>query len=161
MRKLITGVLLLILSGVGCAEMVMQIDLNGELDKVKLSTLSKVVFDGNSMIAGSTYDLDYVTKITFYDDDISPIVQKGEQLAPNKIGFLLNASNLTLSVPEDLSMKVSLFSVSGRQIAELHEGAVQAGSVKLSLDQYNLATGIYSVVVQANNQLFVRKIVIK
>lgn len=162
MRKVFMGIVLLLVTGMTCAEMVMQVDLNGELDKVKLSTISKIVFDGNSMIAGATYNLDNVSKITFYDDNISPIIKADtKDMEQQKVGFTLNASNLALTLTEASDITVRIFSINGRQIAELHKGKVQAGIVDMSLQNLHLASGVYSVVVQANNQLFVKKMVLK
>ncbi len=159
MRKILVGLSIAIMSCVIFSEMVMKVELNGEVDNVKLSTLSKIVFDGNTMVAGSSYDLDVVDKITFYDDGTAIIHNDKSSVAQDKIGFQLNASNLALTVPKASDMTVKIFSVQGRQIAELHKGRVKAGVLDLSIQHLNLATGIYSIVVQSNNQLFVRKIV--
>lgn len=163
MKKIVAGVLLFLLSSSICAEMVMQISLSGELDNVKLSTISKVVFDGNSMIAGNTYNIDAIDKITFYDDNIIPIVKgnKGVQKSGDRVGFVYRGTNLTLSLPKTEAISVRLYAVNGREVARLHDGITKAGTLTLSLDNLRLASGMYSVVVQTPNQLFVRKIINK
>ncbi len=145
------------------AETVMKITLNSSVTDTELSTLSAIVFTENAMIAGASYDLDEIQKIEFYDDGsvITDHNATHQAVTPGKIGFTITASTLSLTLSETSNLSVTLFSLNGRKVAELFSGTANSGIVDLSLANNNLATGIYSVVVQSETALFVRKIVIQ
>ena len=56
-----------------------------------------------------------------------------------------DAATVTLSVPETQTMTVEVFSVTGRRVATLHDGAVAAGDLALDLDASALPSGVYVV----------------
>jgi len=149
------------------AEEIMKITLTGKVSEESLSTLSKIVFEDNTMVAGSSYNLDEIEKIEFYNDgnaiisDNSKPYSSNNSLLYGQIGFSATTSNLSLTLPKESNISVSLFSISGRKVAELFSGNAHAGKLDLNLTKNRLATGIYSVVVKANNTIFVRKLVIK
>lgn len=149
------------------AEDVMKITLSDEVSDENLSTLSKIVFTENTMVAGATYNLDDIEKIEFYDDGDVGIENNSHSnssvssLSKGQIGFSVTASHLSLILPQASNLSVSLYSLSGRKVAELFKGATNAGALNLNLTNNGLATGIYSVVIKTSNTLFVRKLIIK
>ncbi len=150
------------------AEEVMKITLSSSLSNEKLSTLSKIVFTDNAMVAGASYNIDEIQKIEFYDDGNSVAIADNVNphsstslLSLEQIGFSVTACNLLLTLPKASNLSVSLFSINGRKVAELFNGNANAGALNLNFSNENLATGVYSMVVKANNNLFVRKLVIK
>ncbi len=150
------------------AEEVMKITLIDDVSAKSLSTLSKIVFEETAMIAGGSYNLDEIVKIEFYDDGGTPIIDNNSpdhsptsSHTQGEFGFAVIASQLSLTLPEQASLSVSLFSMNGRKVAELFSGNAQAGVLNFNLTKNNLATGIYSVMVKADNVVFVRKITIQ
>ncbi len=149
------------------AETVMRIHLTGEVSDENISSISKIVFSDNMMMAGASYSLDQVQKIDFYDDGNTAIAGKNKDnksataLTKGQIGFSLTASNLALTLSENANITVSLYSMNGRKVAELYNGNATSGLLNINLANASLATGIYSTVVKANNTLLVRKIVIQ
>jgi len=149
------------------AEEVMKISLSGSVSEEKLSTLSKIVFKDNAMVAGASYNLDDIQKIEFYDDGTAIIGDNSNPhksnglLSQGQIGFTVTASNLLLTLPKASNLSVSLFSLNGRKVAKLFSGNANAGKLDLNLTKNGLATGIYSVLVKMNNAVFVRKLMIK
>lgn len=149
------------------AEEVMKITLAGDVSDEKLSTISKIVFTENAMVAGARYNLDEIIKIEFYDEVEVAIAESSNphssisSLSQGQIGFSVTATHLSLTLPKPFNLSVSLYSINGRKIAELFSGNAKAGVVNLSLVQNGLATGIYSTVVKADNIVFVRKLIIK
>ncbi len=148
-------------------EEVMKITLTKDISHEKLGFISKIIFEDNNMIAGSSYNLDEIMKIEFFEDaptNISkPIFSKTATNLINKeqIGFTVKASTLSLSLPIISNLSVSVFSLNGRKVAELFNGNAPQGVINLDLKKYSLATGIYSVLVKSKNTLFVRKLIIK
>lgn len=149
------------------AEEVMKITLSGEVSDENLSSLSKIVFEDNAMVAGATYNLDEIEKIEFYNDGTAIIDNSSHphsatsSLSQGQIGFTVTASQLQLNILQTSNLSVSLYSLNGRKVAELFNGSASAGALNLNLTTSNLAPGIYSVMVKAENTVFVRKIVIK
>lgn len=150
------------------AEEVMKISLSGSVSEENLSTLSKIVFTENTMVAGSNYNLDEIEKIEFYDDGGSiAIVDKVQphssttSPARGQIGFSVNASTLSLTLPKASYLSVTLFNLNGQKVAELFSGNANAGGLNLNLTTANLATGVYSVMVKRENTIFARKLIIK
>lgn len=168
MKKILKTVLILsLLLQPLMAEEVMKISLSGEVAEENLSGLSKIVFEDNAIVAGASYNLDEIVKIEFYDDnDVVALVSGGEgecarQAFAGNIGFVQIANQLQLTLSKPSLLSVSLYRVNGRKVAELFSGTTSAGSLSLSLTEAGLATGVYSVVVKADNTLFVRKLMIK
>lgn len=150
------------------AEEVMKITLSGSVSEENLSTLSKIVFTENAMVAGTNYILNEIQKIEFFDDgDSVAIADKSyphsskSSLLLGQIGFSATSSQLQLTLPQASNLSVYVFGLNGRKVAELFNGTANAGSLNLNLTTANLATGVYSVMVKAKNTIFVRKLMIK
>ena len=82
------------------AEEVMKITLSGSISDENLSTLSKIVFTENAMVAGASYNLDEIKKIEFYEDGTAIIGDNSQphaatsSLSQGLIGFSVSASQL-------------------------------------------------------------------
>lgn len=166
MKQIIITILLLSLSL--CAEQVMKITFESDFKEHALSTIGKIVFTENSMVTGasSSYNLDAIEKIEFYDDGTAIINgSDGDhslaQAVTGKIGFTQSGQRLLLFLPQAGSMSVSLYNLQGREVVTLFSGISTAQKVTLDLNSCNIATGIYSVVVFYEGAFFVRKIVVQ
>ncbi|MCC5940835.1 MAG: T9SS type A sorting domain-containing protein [Balneolaceae bacterium] len=65
---------------------------------------------------------------------------------------------ISYELPETSDVRLEVFDLTGRQIATLVEGQVQAGSHRVTFDAGNLSSGVYLYRLQAGNQIFTRKL---
>lgn len=77
---------------------------------------------------------------------------------PNNGDFLL-----TYNLPEKSNVRVSVIDLTGREIVEISEKAQTAGDhqQEIAIAGNQLSAGIYMVKLQANNQVYVKKLVIE
>ena len=77
---------------------------------------------------------------------------------PNNGDFLL-----TYNLPEKSNVRVSVIDLTGREIVEISEKAQMAGDhqQEIAIAGNQLSAGIYMVKLQANNQVYVKKLVIE
>ncbi|HEX04139.1 MAG TPA: T9SS type A sorting domain-containing protein, partial [Bacteroidetes bacterium] len=69
-------------------------------------------------------------------------------------------TSLTLNLPDANTVNVIVFDMLGRQVAELVNGTMQAGSHTLTFDGTNHASGVYFVQAEMAGQTSIQKIVL-
>jgi hypothetical protein len=168
MRRLLgCTVVVLALQAVAPAEQVMRVTLRDSVSDQSLATLSRVVFVGDDMVAGATYDLDQVLKIEFYDDAVVAVAQPGRDArsgaspAMQRPAPSLNVSggSLEIALPARSHIRVCVFSVNGAMLGELYRGAAE-GVVRMPLGQLAWAAGVYCVMLRSGNEVFARTITV-
>ena len=102
--------------------------------------------------------LDQIRKISFYDDGTGINDTKSKQINSSDAQFMQNGTTLSLTMPQNSAVSVSLYGLNGRKVKELFSGTAE--SKALSLDVSGVASGVYTVVVNAGTELFVRKIMV-
>ena len=56
------------------------------------------------------------------------------------------------------NIKIALYDLSGRQVADLMDNKLQAGQHSLTIDGENLSSGVYVVQLQAEGKVSKRKL---
>lgn len=161
------GIILIILFLPLMAEEVMKITLTTNVSVENLSNLGTIIFKENTIVAGSSYNIDEILKIEFYNDATSIVGGANNpqiaysSLKPNQICFKVTASTLSFTLPKTSKLSVSLYSSNGRKVSELFSGDAEKGLLQLNINKSSLASGIYMVMAKVENTLFVRKLIIK
>ena len=102
----------------------------------------------------------------FVFTDLSPVSVENEVDFKGPLSFGLEqnypnpfnpSTNIKYSVAETGSIKLSIYSVIGEQVAVLVDGIVQAGFYEVKFDAYNLPSGIYFYRLQAGSFLETKK----
>ncbi|HVZ41810.1 MAG TPA: T9SS type A sorting domain-containing protein [Candidatus Kapabacteria bacterium] len=97
------------------------------------------------------------------------VASEAQQPDPKKkelsISVLRSVENETITVdayfPEDAkSVRVALYNILGKLVEQLPVTAVSKGNQVFRFQTYNLASGPYLVVLEANNQRVVNKVMI-
>jgi Secretion system C-terminal sorting domain len=70
------------------------------------------------------------------------------------------STTLSVNLPESAELNVSVFNVTGQQVAALANGQFNAGSHTLTFDASNLSGGVYFVHASANGLSAVQKVVL-
>lgn len=145
------------------ADTVMKITLSNSVSEESLGTFSKIIFTNDQMSAGSTYDLDDIKKIEFYEGavDIKSNLKPTSLHRSNMININHVGHEITLSLMKDTSIKATLYSINGKAVIVLYNGHAKQGIVDLNFREANIASGMYSMMVKSGNELFVKKIVVK
>lgn len=102
------------------------------------------------------FSLDQVTSVK---DEILPDKFTVWQNYPNPFN---PATIIKFAVPTKENVKISVFDILGREVAELLNTELNAGvhRVEFNTSQYNLSSGIYFYRVQAGNLLEVKKMIL-
>ncbi|MBF0430202.1 MAG: T9SS type A sorting domain-containing protein [Fibrobacteria bacterium] len=140
------------------AEDVLKITLTDDVSEVKLSAISKIVFQGDSMIAGSAFALDDIKKIEIVNDNPTKVKTS---LPGENIGIHQAGGFLQLSVPQTSVLTVRLYNQKGMLLTHLFSGTAQAGVLNLSFAKENLSAGVYMLLVKNKQVVFLKKIVVK
>ncbi|RJP74806.1 MAG: T9SS C-terminal target domain-containing protein [Candidatus Zixiibacteriota bacterium] len=70
------------------------------------------------------------------------------------------AATIRYTLPEASRVSLAVFDVSGRQVAQLVDGAREAGSHEVTFDGSNLASGVYLYRLQTGGQVFSGKMML-
>jgi hypothetical protein len=146
---------------------IMKITLINDISEETVSAISKISFSADSMISLNTYGIDNIKKIEFYDgevsisSDASKKQQSNKLLKKGEIGFVVSQTNISLNLPSNSNISVAIYSLNGRNVAELFNGDANAGVLNLNISNRKLATGVYSIMVKSNSSIFARKLIIK
>lgn len=128
-------------------------------------------FTDTNVIPGNTYtyvlaDMTLANEETRFTDDAVTVTVVGTSLdvvANYSIGSAYpNPFNPTTVIPITLSaaahVTATVYDLTGKEIATLHNGDLSAGSHSLSIDGNNMVTGIYLVHIAVDNKVNVQKI---
>jgi flagellar hook assembly protein FlgD len=63
-------------------------------------------------------------------------------------------------MPEDGMVKVAVYDISGRMVAELANGYMSAGSYPITWDAQELSSGVYMVKMTAGNYSTIQKVML-
>ncbi len=160
---LLGGLVITCLTFPAAANMDVEITLVGST----LEHAGTIYFDGDDVIADGRHDINSITKISFNHEKnkgsiVPTSIQKGiSQVSKQNLTMSVHGQSLGLSLVEPANLKVSLYSMNGRRVAELFSGYTSESSVNLDLSNSQLAAGIYSVVINANNTQLNQKIAIQ
>ncbi|MEI6088832.1 MAG: DUF1566 domain-containing protein [bacterium] len=71
-------------------------------------------------------------------------------------------NNATISIQIDKTefVNISVVDFSGREVAQVHQGILNEGSYKFLLDGTNLSSGLYSLLINTNNGVLSKNIII-
>ncbi len=143
------------------AEPVMRIHLTGQVSEQKIAEISTMTFSETVInVDGTPVPIAAIEKITFYDDGTEAVLKATGQSA-GRIGFSLSGKSMQLSFADAEKARVDLYSIKGQHLATLHDGPVSAEALRFDLSNLALAQGVYTCVARVNNQLFVRKMLLK
>ncbi len=65
-----------------------------------------------------------------------------------------------MAVPAAATVRVAVYDVTGREVAVVADGPLEAGRHALALDASALAPGLYVVRVQSGSEVAVRRVVV-
>jgi len=68
---------------------------------------------------------------------------------------------IQFSLPENATVKIELFDLSGRKIKTIAEGAFQAGNHELNLSAENMEKGIYFLQLNTGSDIAFQKIALQ
>jgi hypothetical protein len=147
------------------AALIMKVTLSGEVSEEAIAHISKITFSGDSMkvFDGADFALDSIVKIEFYEGDTGATFVKGSKAdhgGPQATDHMLirhTGSVLHLQLPEPRDLEVFLCSLSGQTVTRVFDGHAQGGDLRLPLQEHNLASTVYNVVVKAGSELYVKK----
>ncbi len=136
---------------------------DGSISDEYISEISSVIFENNHLAALNSYDLNNIEKIEFQSNGTSIINSDESKSAGIKKSPVLIRNvnnNLTIHIKQSDRIKSSLYSMNGRKITELFNGTASE-ELSFDLNKYSLGTGIYSVIAQSGNELYIQKIIQK
>jgi hypothetical protein len=145
----------------------MKITFADSISEKSLSSISKITFSGDNIDVGSVYDMNSIQKIEFYADE-SPINSSNFNLKPNSniaqasgVSFSIANKQLSLQLQKSTHLAVYIYSLSGRRVAIIYDGISNQGSLNLDFSNIRVANGIYTMIIKADNSVFVHKMAIK
>lgn len=65
---------------------------------------------------------------------------------------------ISFSIPENSHVNLAVFDITGKQVSELTNGRMAAGSHEVNFNASGLSSGIYFYKLMVNNQIFTRKL---
>jgi N-acetylmuramoyl-L-alanine amidase len=86
-----------------------------------------------------------------------PDTYKLDQNYPNPFN---PATNIRFGVPEDANVRLEVFDLLGRRVAELHNGPMRAGYHTLNFDASRLASGVYIYTLRTDQTAISRKMLL-
>jgi DNA/RNA endonuclease YhcR with UshA esterase domain len=118
----------------------------------------KTGFDRSAEFTGTEYEFnpeDWAGAGSFIAaDDIAvvelPTVFKMDSAYPNPFNAM---ATISVALPEAADLSVTVFNVTGQQVAELANGQFNAGQHNLTFDASNLASGLYFIRATVSGQL--------
>lgn len=70
------------------------------------------------------------------------------------------AANIIYTIPSEMPVEISLYSVNGEKIKDLYTGAAQPGTHLLKITAENLSSGIYLIALRSADRFDARKIIL-
>ncbi len=160
--------LLLLLSSSLFAEDIMKIYLKESATPTEeaFTSMSKIVFSETAMISAASYNLDDILKIEFIEENTSifggEVVERNNSVSSNEsLGINLQTTQINLTLEKTTDLSVGLYSVNGRKVAQLFTGVVSSGSKNIPFNRTSTAAGVYSIVIKADNVVYVKKIALR
>lgn len=140
---------------------VMKITLKDSSEEINPGLVTSWVFNSGSLNVegGSSFSVSNIARIEFLPDGSTPIASD-ESVVPSKENFyaVVKGDQISLNLPQSKELKVGLYSLNGRYVAELFRGVSSSGVITLKRSSLNVAPGIYSIVVSNGSSLFVQKL---
>lgn len=148
------------------ASQTMKITLKNDVSDELLASLSKVVFTSNSLVATGAYDLSNILKIEFSSGKTGVVNQGKEKSvlelqAGSNIGINLVGDQLSISNILEKDASIYLYNINGQRVANIFSGRSNSQNLNFNLNKYHLGNGVYSVVINTSQSVFVKKVVIK
>ncbi|MCP4365118.1 MAG: hypothetical protein GY800_07440 [Planctomycetes bacterium] len=139
---------------------VMKITLNSSSEEIDLGAITSWVFNSGSMnlTGGGSFTIGDISRIEFLPDGSSPIVDASHTGAKEQFSVTANTEMLSLTLPAGKNLRVELYSLNGRRIAELFRGVSSSGQISLQRSTLDIAPAVYSLVVSDGATLFVQKL---
>jgi Protein of unknown function (DUF3500)/Secretion system C-terminal sorting domain len=63
----------------------------------------------------------------------------------------INQTTLTFSLPQDMSVKIAIYDMTGRMVKAVSQGKMLKGDNAVTMDLSNLATGVYNYTLETGN----------
>lgn len=145
------------------------------LDHVMITDeLFNIYFEGTTQLVNTSYIGSYLSStsdhypvLSRFDLDLPTSAEDdllADQLRPEKVSLSQNYPNpfnpsttisFTLDETQEVSLKV--YDLMGREVAELHNGQISAGSHTATFDASGLASGVYIYQLQTETSVLNRK----
>ncbi|MBX3042936.1 MAG: S8 family peptidase [Candidatus Kapabacteria bacterium] len=124
----------------------------GRLNDVELFEMTDIISGESQSWLNYKTDAVIIAKanIETMNDDLSIIVR------PNPFSDVLT---MEFSLKTESKVVICVYDNRGAKVSTLYEGFLQSGLKKISLDGSNLAIGDYTVIIDIENQRFIRKII--
>lgn len=124
---------------------------NGDLDDVRIYNYAL----SDSAIA-SMIDIETVA----VPNDSEPVIPASYELSQNYPNPFNPVTSISYTLPEASDITLSVYNVTGQEVAVLEEGRKSSGSYTLSFDASGLASGIYFYQLKTGDQLITRKMIL-
>ena len=109
----------------------------------------------NNMIIGDGFNPFALSRES--NDKLQPVVYSISEAYPNPFNPV---TSFSYSIPEDGMVNVSIYDVSGRQVAELVDGYQSAGSYPVLWDANELSSGVYIIKMLSGDHTAIQKIML-
>ncbi len=138
----------------------MKITFNGSTKNVNLTAISSWVFSGGSLnlTGGEGFTIADIKKIEFVDGSTPIVDGVNYNGTREELRAMVSSDRISLTIPVNQEITVSLYSVNGRKVAQLYSGFSQSGTVDIQRSGLSLASGIYSLVVSGGSEILLQKI---
>ncbi len=106
-----------------------------------------------------TKNYNFVDNVTAIDDDEKPL-PKNYVLMQNYPNPFNSSTLIQFSLPEEEDVKLAVYDILGRKVAEPVNGLLSAGGHKITWDAENYASGIYFYTLQTGKAKISRKMML-
>ncbi len=134
------------------------------IDGARKDDIMEIYLHNGSILQNVRFETEYGEN-KYSENGFSGIRILDGIVSPDKFGIIETYPNpfnsrtsLTFNLPEVANIKIALYDLSGRQVADLMDNKLQAGQHSLTIDGENLSSGVYVVQLQAEGKVSKRKL---
>lgn len=134
-----------------------------DTDDDDLYTAPNIHFDANGLI---NIGKAFADKLKDLSNDATAIAlenlnAKNAIVKKDGLSFIVTRSKISIVVPVESNLSISIYSMTGKKVATLHNGNAKVGVVEVPFNSANLASGIYSVAIKTGDFVSVQKLLFK